>query len=480
MRQTKIVATLGPSSSNYEQIRALFEAGVDVFRLNFSHGVASEHEKRVKIIRQIEEEMARPIGILADLQGPKLRLGVFEHGAISLKRGQKFRLDLLDVAGDEARAPLPHPEIFAALSVGARLLLDDGKVRLRVLECGSDFALTEVEVGDKLSDRKGVNVPDAMLNLSPLTPKDREDMETALAIGADWIALSFVQRPEDVVEAKQLVGSRAAVLAKLEKPSAINELKEILEVADGVMVARGDLGVEMPPEDVPRLQKKIIRRARWAGKPVIVATQMLESMISAPTPTRAEASDVATAVYDRADAVMLSAETASGDYPVEAVRMMDRIIRHTQKDLFDHPMHEEDRAHPMHTQSDAITIAARQIVETMKASAIITYTTTGNTTLRAARERPETPVLGLTPDQKTARRLVLSYGVYAALTEDAQSFAEMVQNAVIVARRSGLVQVGDNVVITAGVPFGKAGSTNILRIANITDDVIIKTEKFHV
>jgi pyruvate kinase len=311
-RQTKIVATLGPASSSAEQIRALFEAGVDVFRLNFSHGTADDHRARVGIIRALEEQVGKPIGIMADLQGPKLRLGTFEKGAIALEIGQRFRLDLEETAGNEKRAFLPHPEIFAVLRKDSLILLDDGKVHLRVLECGHDYAVTEVIAGHKLSDRKGVNVPDAILPLSPLTTKDRADLDVALELGADWIALSFVQRAEDVIEAKNIVRGRAAVLAKLEKPSAIKSLEAILMEADGVMVARGDLGVEMPPEEVPAMQKRILREARYAGKPVIVATQMLESMITNPTPTRAEASDVATAVYDGTDAVMLSAETASG------------------------------------------------------------------------------------------------------------------------------------------------------------------------
>ncbi len=478
MRQTKIVATLGPTSSDYDQIKALCEAGADVFRLNFSHGMAEDHRARVAIIRRVEEEVGRPIGILADLQGPKLRLGTFEADEIELQRGQKFRLDLSLEDGDETRAPLPHPEIFAILQKGSQILLDDGKVRLRVVEHGHDFALTEVEAGTKLSNRKGVNVPNAILPLSPLTEKDRVDLEIALDLGVDWVALSFVQRAEDVIEARKLIDGRAAVLAKLEKPAAIKSLKAILEQADGVMVARGDLGVEMPPEDVPRAQKLILREARYVGKPVIVATQMLESMISAPTPTRAEASDVATAVYDGADAVMLSAETASGAYPVQAVAIMDRIARRTQTDLSDNGGFVSDVPR-QHTSADAITAAAKQVAQAMDAVAIITYTAGGSTTLRAARERPAVPIMGLTPKLKTARRLALSFGVYPVLTPDVKSFSEMVCKAVSIAREKGLAQVGERVVITAGVPFGRPGSTNILRIALLKDEDIPQEMPFH-
>ncbi|MDX9690108.1 MAG: pyruvate kinase [Proteobacteria bacterium] len=466
-RQTKIVATLGPASSTKDQIRSLFDTGVDVFRLNFSHGSAEDHRARMRAIREIEAEVGRPIAVLADLQGPKLRLGTFRDDEITLQVGQRLRLDRNPEAGDETRVCLPHPEIFEAIRPGSELLLDDGKVRLRVEDCGQDFALTVVEAGTKLSNRKGVNVPNVVLPLSPLTEKDRADLAVALEIGADWIALSFVQRPEDVIEAKRLVDGRAAVLAKLEKPSAIKALIPILEHADGVMVARGDLGVEMPPENVPRTQKRILREARRIGKPVIVATQMLESMISSPTPTRAEASDVATAVYDGADAVMLSAETASGNFPIQAVAIMDRILIHTQEDMAEYGGILADRPILQHTSADAITAAARQVAETIEAKVIITYTTSGSTTLRAARERPQVVIMGLTPNLKTARRLALSYGVHPVHTKDAESFKDMVQKAVRLAREAGLATVGDKLVITAGVPFGTPGSTNILRIAQI-------------
>jgi len=467
LRQTKIVATLGPATSTKDMISALFMAGADVFRLNFSHGTAADHRARMAMIREVERETGRPIAVLADLQGPKLRLGTFANGPITLTAGQTFRLDLDPTPGTTSRAPMPHPEIFAALSPDCDLLLDDGKVRLRVVKNGADFAETIVITGHKLSDRKGVNVPNAVLPLSALTKKDRADLEVALDIGADWIALSFVQRPEDVAEARELVGKRAAILAKLEKPAAIESLIPIMELADGVMVARGDLGVEMPPEDVPRTQKRILREARRMGKPVIVATQMLESMITNATPTRAEASDVATAVYDGADAIMLSAETASGDYPIEAVQFMDRIARHTQDDETYHTGIAAQHPDLQATAADAITAAARQVSETIKAAAIATYTTSGLTTLRAARERPHVPILGITSNQETARRLALSFGVHAVMTKDVGSYDEMVAKAVKVAYDEGLAGTGSRIVITAGVPFGKAGNTNVLQIASV-------------
>ncbi len=468
-RQTKIVATLGPASSEKKTIRALFDAGADVFRLNFSHGTHEDHRARLALIREIERETGRPIPVLGDLQGPKLRVGTFAKGAIDIHKGQAFRFDLDPAAGDEGRVSLPHPEIFAALQEGSELLCDDGKVRLRVVKCGKDFAETTVLAGQKLSDRKGVNVPDVVLPLSPLTAKDLADLAVALDAGVDWVALSFVQRAEDIAEARALIGNRAAVLAKLEKPAAVKNLLSILELADGIMVARGDLGVEMPPEDVPRIQKYIVREARSAGKPVIVATQMLESMISAPTPTRAEASDVATAVYDGADAIMLSAESASGQYPVEAVEMMSRIASHTQNDLGYHTGLVAQHQPLLNTAADAITAAAKQVAETIGAVAIATYTTTGSTTLRAARERPEIPILCLTSKIETARRLTLSFGVHAVHTSDIHDFSEMVDKATLIASRDGVARQGESIVVTAGVPFGRAGSTNALRIAVVAE-----------
>ncbi|MCC7274773.1 MAG: pyruvate kinase [Alphaproteobacteria bacterium] len=464
-RSTKIVATLGPASGTVEMIGALFDAGVDVFRLNFSHGTHAEHKARYDVIRAIERERKRPIGILMDLQGPKLRVGTFVDGKVTLKAGQAFRLDLTDRPGDQDRAPLPHPEIFEAIEAGTDLLLDDGRIRLHVEKVRPKAAETVVVTGGVLSNRKGVNVPGVVLPLSALTTKDRADLRFGLDLGVDWVALSFVQRPDDVAEARRLIGGRAAIMVKLEKPQAIERLTEILDLTDAVMVARGDLGVELPPEDVPGLQKRIVRACRVLGKPVVVATQMLESMVQSPAPTRAEASDVATAVYDGADAVMLSAETAAGAYPLEAVRIMDRIIVKVEHDPLYRPIMDAEHSAPEHTAADAITAAAAQVAQTIGAAAICTYTTSGSTTLRAARERPTSPILGLTANLATARRLAVLWGVHWVPTRDVRSFADMVERACKVASQEGMARAGDRLVITAGVPFGTPGATNILRIA---------------
>ena len=468
-RKVKIVATLGPASSDPDTIAALFEAGVDVFRLNFSHGSHDDHRRNVETIRALERELHRPIGILMDLQGPKLRVGTIKGGEIELAEGAELRLDLDPAPGDISRVSLPHPEIFAAVHPGSDLLINDGKLRLRILECGDDFARTEVITGGPLTDRKGVNVPGVLLPLSPLTGKDRTDLAFGLDLEVDWVGLSFVQRPEDIAEARRLIAGRAAILAKIEKPSAIAQIDALVEQADAIMVARGDLGVEMPPEEVPSRQKQLIRACRLAGKPVVVATQMLESMIHAPAPTRAEASDVATAVYDGADAVMLSAETAAGDYPVEAAAMMNRIAARTEADplyrALVHALHPEPEA----TGPDAISAAAAQVAATIKASAIVSYTTSGSTAMRAARERPNVPILVLTSRLATARRLALTWGLHCVHTADVTSFQEMVQKACRIAVTEGIAMAGDKLIVTAGVPFGTPGSTNVLRIAWIED-----------
>ncbi|KAF0114194.1 MAG: pyruvate kinase [Rhodospirillaceae bacterium] len=464
-RSTKIIATLGPASSSPEKIDALFQAGADVFRLNFSHGRHEEHRQVFESIRETELKYRRPIGVLMDVQGPKLRLGEFAAGGARLMAGMPFRLDLVPEAGDIRRASLPHPEIFAALAKGIDLLIDDGKVRLRVEHHGADFADTRVITGGVLSDHKGVNVPGVILDLSPLTEKDRRDLAFGLEMGVDWVALSFVQRPEDVAEARTLIDGRAALLSKLEKPSAIDHLHDIIALSDAVMVARGDLGVEVPPENVPILQKRIVRACRQTGKPVVVATQMLDSMVHAPTPTRAEASDVATAVYDGADAVMLSAETAVGEYGVEAVTFMDRIINRVERDNAYAVITAASRERPENTAADAISAAACQVADTLKAAAIVTYTSSGSTTLRAARERPAVPILCLTADLAVARRLSLVWGTHCAVAREIGSFTDMIRKACRVARRAGFAQEGEGLVITAGVPFGTPGTTNILRIA---------------
>jgi pyruvate kinase len=466
-RSTRIVATLGPATGDPETIRRLFEAGADMFRLNFSHGSHADHEARHRAIRDIERDTGRPIGILMDMQGPKLRVGDFAQGAAELETGARFRLDLDKAPGDHSRTCLPHPEIFATVQDGTVLLIDDGKVSVRVLSHGADHAETEVLVAGTLSDHKGVNVPGVVLPISALTEKDREDLEHALELGVDWVGMSFVQRPEDLIEARRLIGDRAALMAKLEKPAAIDCLDEIVALSDGLMVARGDLGVELPPEDVPRIQRQIVRAARAAGKPVVVATQMLESMIHAPTPTRAEASDVATAVYEGADAVMLSAETAAGAYPIETVTMMDRIVRGVERDPAYLRIMDAEHPDPEATASDAITAAARQVAHTLSAAAIVTYTTSGSTTLRAARERPEVPIIGLTPSIATARRLALVWGVHCVLTGDPGNTAVMVEQARRHVLEEGFGERGAPIVITAGVPFGTPGTTNMLRIARV-------------
>jgi pyruvate kinase len=464
----KIVATLGPASADRGTIEALVRAGADVFRLNFSHGTHADHQQRLALIRSIETDIGRPIGVLLDLQGPKLRVGTFANGPVKLVEGAAFRLDLdRATPGDAMRAPLPHPEIFAALEAGAELLLDDGRLRLRVERAGQDFADTRVIAGGLLSDRKGVNVPGVVLPLSAMTAKDRADLDFGLSLGIDWVALSFVQRAADIVEAKALIQGRAGIVAKLEKPAAIDSLDQILDVTDAVMVARGDLGVEMPAEQVPAIQKRIVRACRARGLPVIVATQMLESMVSAPVPTRAEASDVATAIYDGADAVMLSAESASGKFPVESVAMMDRIIAQTEADPHYREAIEASHTPPAANTADAIGWAARSVAGLLHVAAVVAYTSSGASALRIARERPRAPIIGMTPKPETARRLALAWGVNPVVCRDVASVTEMTELAVETARARQFAEAGQTIVIAAGMPFGTAGTTNLLRIAQI-------------
>ena len=469
-RHAKIVATLGPASSSKDMVRSLFIAGVDVFRLNFSHGSAADHRARFAMLRELETETGRPIGILADLQGPKLRVGTFADGLVQLVEGASFRLDMDPAPGNAQRAGMPHPEIFAALVPGTQLLLDDGKLRLVVEQCGPDFAQTRVLVGGKLSERKGVNVPDVVLPITALTPKDRRDLDIALELGADWIALSFVQRPEDVAEARALIGERALIVSKLEKPSAVERLDEIVTLSDAIMVARGDLGVELPAEQVPAIQKRIVRSCRRLGKPVIVATQMLESMIDSPVPTRAEASDVATAIYDGADAVMLSAESASGKHPLAAVQMMNRIIQQVEADPSYRQLIEASHTQAVPGQVDvteAVCCAMRRAVSLLQAAAIVCYTSSGHTSLRAARERPAAPILSLTPHIATARRLSLVWGVHSVHVPDIFSAEEMADMASSVAQRERFAQSGQVIIAIAGMPFGTSGATNLIRIATV-------------
>lgn len=464
-RKVKILATLGPSSGTAEEIEALFEAGADVFRINMSH---TDHDTLAELhgrLRALEDRQKRPVAILVDLQGPKLRIGKFKNGEVTLKKGAAFRLDLDRAPGDETRVCLPHPEIFESLTHGHALLLDDGRIRLSVTGHTDDRIDTEVVLGGKLSDKKGVNVPDTTLPLEALSEKDRADLDRALDLGVDWIALSFVQRPADVAETKKIVAGRAGVMAKIEKPAALDYMYEIIDLSDAIMVARGDLGVELPVEEVPPWQKRIIRAARRAGRPVVVATQMLESMVSAPIPTRAEVSDVSNAIYDGADAVMLSAESAAGDYPVEAVSMMNRIAETVEEDPSYQALMDAQRTDPEPTTADAMMAAARSVTETIRISSIVCYTNTGSTGLRAARERPSVPILAFTPVPETARRLSLAWGVHCVLTEDATGFTDMVRRACSIAKREGFARQGERIVVTAGHPFGTPGATNMMRIA---------------
>jgi len=476
-RNVKIVATLGPSSNDYEMIRALFEAGADVFRLNMSHGDHSEIRARHQIIRQIEKDTGRPIAILADLQGPKLRCGVFEDDHTHLlEDGATFRFDLDDTPGTHARVQLPHKEIFDALEPGARLLVNDGKVRLRVDDCGPDFADCTVIAGGPISNRKGVNVPDVVLPLAALSEKDRADLEFVCALGVDWLALSFVQRAADVEEGRALAKGRAAVLSKIEKPAAVSAFDEILAASDGIMVARGDLGVELPVQNVPPIQKRLVRKCRSAAKPVIVATQMLESMIESPMPTRAEVSDVATALYEGADAVMLSAESAAGQYPVEAVTTMNNVALEVESDPNFRDIMEASRVVERSSTADAIVSAARSVAETVPIKAICCFTQSGGTAALVARERPRTPILALTPLEKVARRMCLTWGCHCYLTGELTRFKGAVVSAARAARDGGYATEEDQILVTAGVPFNVQGSTNILRVAPCAEHLIYATD----
>jgi len=469
-RKVRILATLGPASNSPDMIRQLAEAGADAFRINMSHGSHADHEKLIAAIRGLESELERPTTILADLQGPKLRVGRFKDDRAELKKGQVFCFDRDPAPGDSQRVSLPHREIFEAVEPGARLLVDDGKLVFRILEVSDDRIETRVDVGGTISNNKGLNLPDVLLPLAALTQKDRSDLTFALEHGVDWVALSFVQRPEDVAEARRLIGGKAYLLAKIEKPAAIDRLEGILELADAVMVARGDLGVEMPPEEVPPLQKRIVEAARRLGRPVVVATQMLESMIVAPSPTRAEVSDVATAVYDGADAIMLSAESASGKFPLESVAMMNRIAASAEADPTHYARVHFTETLPDATTNDAIARAAAEIVRTVGASAIVCFTSSGSTARRLARERPTVPLLVLTPQLKTARRLGLLWGAHAVRTRDVSSFEEMVGKSKRMALRHGLAKGGDRIIVTAGVPFGTPGSTNVVHVAQVIGD----------
>jgi pyruvate kinase len=476
LRKVKILATLGPASSTPSMIRKLMLSGADAFRINMSHGTHAQKAKLVEAIRTLEKELHRPTTILFDLQGPKLRVGNFRGGSAELEKGAQLVLDRGKSVGNASRVELPHPELFEAIKRGDRILIDDGRIRLKVTEAEDKKITTEVMVGGTISDHKGVNVPDIVVPIPALTPKDREDLAFALEQKADWIALSFVQRPEDVAEARSLIGDRAALMAKIEKPAAIDRLTDIVALSDGVMVARGDLGVELPPEDVPPLQNRIVACARQFGKPVVVATQMLESIISSPTPTRAEVSDVATAIYDGADAVMLSAESAAGQFPCESVQMMDRIATSVERDpVYSSRIHfTETKLEP--TTADAIAGSARQIASTISAAAMGCYTSSGSTARRIARERPPVRIMAMSASLTTTRRMGLIWGVHAVHTRDVSSFEEMVEKGKRMALRRKLAFAGDRLVLMAGVPFGKSGSTNVLHVVRLTGDELDRHE----
>jgi len=470
MRRVKIVATLGPASSDEATIEKLARAGADVFRINMSHASHDLLKQTVGRIRSVEERIRHPLGILVDLQGPKLRVGKFAEGSVMLTQGGKFTLDSSDAPGTVERVQLPHPEILESVSVGDRLLLDDGKLQLKATRVGGGAIETEVVYGGKLSDRKGVSLPDTLLPVGALTDKDHADLLKALENEADWIALSFVQRPEDIIDVRKIVQGRAGVMAKIEKPQAVERLEEIIKLCDAFMIARGDLGVEMPLEQVPGLQKRMIRIARRFGKPVVVATQMLESMISSPVPTRAEVSDVSIAVFEGADAVMLSAESASGQYPVEAVSMMNKVAMAVESDVNYRGIIRAQAAEPEATAADAISAATRQVAETLDLASIVTYTSSGSTAIRAARERPSKPILALSPNQRTVRRLSVVWGVHCVESADAVNLEDMVDRACVIAYQEGLARPGDRIAITAGIPLGTPGATNMLRIAFVRQD----------
>ena len=469
-RRTKIVATLGPASDSPEMISKLFHAGADVFRLNMSHLPREKLPEKIEAIRAVEREAKRPIAILVDLQGPKLRVGAFEQGAEMIAAGDSFTFDDSDKPGDVNRVYLPHPEILQALEPGHSVLVDDGKLRLTVTEVAPGRATCRVEVGGRISNRKGVSLPHTVVPLPAMTEKDRADLEAGLNAGADWIAVSFVQRPEDVAEVKKVCAGRALVMSKIEKPQALARLEEITEISDGLMVARGDLGVEMPLEQVPGVQKRITRGCRRLGKPVVVATQMLESMITAPVPTRAEVSDVATAVYEGADAVMLSAESASGSYPVEAISTMSRIAEQVERDALYWSIINAQHSTPEHTAADAIAVAAHQMVDALDLDTIMAWTHSGSTALRLARLRPNATVIALTPKRETARRLAMAWGTHPIVTKDASDVDDMAFRAAKFAVRERFAEIGERIIVVAGVPFGTPGATNLVRIAFITRD----------
>ena len=467
-RRTKIVATLGPASSSPERIRELMHAGVDVFRVNFSHGTADVHRTNVQRVREAADELGRTVGVLQDLQGPKIRVGKFADKRVTLTAGEPFALTCDDDSpGDASRVGVTYKGLCRDVKPGDALLLDDGRLALKVTGIERTTVLTEVTLGGELSDSKGINLPDADLSIPALTDKDVEDLKLGAEMGVDWVAMSFVRSRDDLLLARHYLareGSGAKLMAKVEKPGAVERFAEILREVDGIMVARGDLGVEMPPERVPQIQKRLIRACLEAGKPVVTATQMLESMIHSPSPTRAEASDVANAIYDGTDAVMLSAETAVGDYPVEAVRMMDRIARTVEADERYITDMREHVPVPDDTTADAVSMGVANMAHTLRAQLIVSFTSSGSTAIRVSRNRPSAPILAITPSPVALRQLAIAWGVLPYLSDDIADTDEMVQVATDAIRDRGLLEPGGRFVITAGVPFGMRGTTNMIRV----------------
>ena len=471
LRRTKIVATIGPATQDADTLRALIEAGATTLRLNFSHGDLENHRKNIQLIRQISFELQQPVGILQDLQGPKIRLGKFENGFIQLAKGDSFILTSRKIPGTQAESSVTYEPLVEEVPVGATILLDDGKVEMKVV--GKDEEQhnlnCEVIVGGKLSNSKGVNFPGVYLSIKALTDKDKEDLQFGLNQNVDWVALSFVRNPQDVLEIKEIIQNstnrRVPVIVKIEKHEAIEQMDAILSLSDGVMVARGDLGVELPAEDVPVLQKRLIATANRLGIPVITATQMLDSMVDSPRPTRAEVSDVANAIFDGTDAVMLSNETAVGEYPVEAVATMARIAKRTEQEQMERVEEEFSKSH---TIPNAISQAVSQISNQLRAAAIMTLTRSGATARNVSKFRPKAPILAVTPLVDVSRQLQLVWGVNPLLVVDLPSTGQTFQAAMNVAQENELLQDGDLVVMTAGTLQGVSGSTDLIKVEVVT------------
>lgn len=470
MRRAKIVCTIGPATESLENVQALVDAGMDVARLNRSHGDHKVHEEVYRNVRTAAEASGRAVAVLVDLQGPKIRLGRFKNGEEVLAEGDVFTITTDDVEGTKEICSTTYEGLPGDARVGDRLLIDDGRVAVRVTAVDGPNVVTRVEVGGTVSNNKGINLPGVAVSVPALSEKDEEDLRWALKIGADMIALSFVRNASDMEDVKKIMreeGRTVPVIAKVEKPQAVDNLAEIVDAFDGVMVARGDLGVELPLEQVPLVQKRAIELCRRNAKPVIVATQMLESMISAPTPTRAETSDVANAVLDGADAVMLSGETSVGDYPIETVRTMARIVENTEE-------HGGERIAPLgstpHTRGGAITRAAAEVGDVLGVKYLVTFTQTGDSAKRMSRLRSHIPLLAFTPEAKVRRELALSWGIQTYEVPMVEHSDEMARQVDQTLQANKLADAGDVVVIVSGAPPGTPGSTNSLRVHRIGED----------